>query len=311
VPQVGPGVTALFNTYSYNFSMTRTQEYYANQRFTTLAPFILGGPTGGDRLGGNGTAPYSTVGAWGALYWNMESFIYLNSVASPFRTDSLLKPVNELYRAWVTTAQDVPRHVGFPIPTTRVYNESVGYGYPTLQLFSAINSLPNDGNVSAVLSSPQFTGGMIFANVNDVPAADRSGATSFSTSDSVTFVDERVNPASLSVEYFSFDSLRLRIDTGRNSSTVLYYADSWNPGWHATVNGVPTPVVRANLGFKAIVLPAGLSTVVLTYGSGLDRLTLSAVVALGLISFISVIFVFYDTIIDKEVRGRELVGGGF
>jgi uncharacterized membrane protein YfhO len=152
---------------------------------------------------------------------------------------------------------------------------------------------------------------MIFANVNDVPAADRSGATSFSTSDSVTFVDERVNPASLSVEYFSFDSLRLRIDTGRNSSTVLYYADSWNPGWHATVNGVPTPVVRANLGFKAIVLPAGLSTVVLTYGSGLDRLTLSAVVALGLISFISVIFVFYDTIIDKEVRGRELVGGGF
>jgi hypothetical protein len=241
----------------------------------------------------------------------MESFIYLNSVASPFRTDSLLKPVNEFYRAWVQTAQDVPRHVGFPIPTTRAYNESVGYGYPTLQLFSTINSLPNDGNISAVLSSTKFTGGMIFANADDVPASDRSVTKSFNTSESVTFVEERVNPASMSVEYFGFDSLRLRIDTGQSSSTVLYYADSWNPGWHATVNGVQTPLMRANLGFKAIVLPPGLSTVVMTYGGMFDRLMLSAVVALGLISFISVIFVFYDAIIDKGVRGRELVGGSF
>jgi hypothetical protein len=304
VPQVSPAVTGLFNTYSYNFSMTRNQDYYANQRFATLAPFILGGPTGGEKLEGNGTVPYSTVGAWGALYWNMESFIYLNSVASPFRTDSLLKPVNEFYRVWVPMSQDVPRHIGFPIPTTRAYNESVGYNYPTLQLFSTINSLPNDGNISAILSSPKFAGGMIFANANDVPSVNKSWAESFRTSESVSFVDERVNPALLSVEYFSFDSLRLRIDTGLNSSSALYLADAWSPKWHATVNGVLTPVVRANLGFKAILLPPGVSEVFLEYGDTSDHMMLYAVMVLGLISFAAVILVAVENIIDKDARVR-------
>jgi hypothetical protein len=145
---------------------------------------------------------------------------------------------------------------------------------------------------------------MIFANANDVPSVNKSWAESFRTSESVSFVDERVNPALLSVEYFSFDSLRLRIDTGLNSSSALYLADAWSPKWHATVNGVLTPVVRANLGFKAILLPPGVSEVFLEYGDTSDHMMLYAVMVLGLISFAAVILVAVENIIDKDARVR-------
>ncbi len=37
----------------------------------------------------------------------------------------------------------------------------------------------------------------------------------------------------------------------------LYYADAWHPDWRAYVNGVPAPIYRANVAFKAVRLPRG------------------------------------------------------
>jgi uncharacterized membrane protein YfhO len=42
-------------------------------------------------------------------------------------------------------------------------------------------------------------------------------------------------------------------------------ADTWYPGWRATVDGVTTPLTLANQTFRAAVVPAGQHMVVLTY----------------------------------------------
>jgi hypothetical protein len=45
----------------------------------------------------------------------------------------------------------------------------------------------------------------------------------------------------------------------------LFLADQYYPGWEATVNGVPAPIVRANHAFRLVPVPQGDSTVVLRY----------------------------------------------
>jgi hypothetical protein len=45
----------------------------------------------------------------------------------------------------------------------------------------------------------------------------------------------------------------------------LFLADQHAPGWSATVNGAPTPIVRANFAFRLIEVPQGTSRVELRY----------------------------------------------
>lgn len=50
-----------------------------------------------------------------------------------------------------------------------------------------------------------------------------------------------------------------------DAPAYLVFAETWYPGWSATVNGAPTPLLRANLAFQAVAVPAGESEVVFRY----------------------------------------------
>jgi len=55
----------------------------------------------------------------------------------------------------------------------------------------------------------------------------------------------------------------LRADAARPG--VLVLADTFYPGWQATVDGVQTPILRANLAFRGIALEPGQHQVIFTY----------------------------------------------
>jgi len=63
----------------------------------------------------------------------------------------------------------------------------------------------------------------------------------------------------------------------------LYYADAWHPFWHAQVNGLEVPILRANFGFKAIEVPHGVATVKFAYRSS----TLSGALVVSQVLLIS------------------------
>ena len=81
---------------------------------------------------------------------------------------------------------------------------------------------------------------------------------------------------------------RLRIETTSTGPAWLVLADTWDPGWRATVDGVPARMLRANLAFRAIRVPAGRHVVEQLYrprsvlvGAGVSALAWALALLVG------------------------------
>jgi len=65
---------------------------------------------------------------------------------------------------------------------------------------------------------------------------------------------------------------RVLVVVERKSPGLLVDVDAWAPGWTASVDGRPTPVLRANGIFRAVAVPAGRHVVELAYRPASVRL---------------------------------------
>jgi hypothetical protein len=59
------------------------------------------------------------------------------------------------------------------------------------------------------------------------------------------------------VEVRAFGANHLAARVHRDRAGWLYYADTWDPYWEATLDGKPIAVSRANLQYKAVPVPVG------------------------------------------------------
>ncbi len=58
---------------------------------------------------------------------------------------------------------------------------------------------------------------------------------------------------------------RVEIEAQASAPALLVLSDPWYPGWHATVDGEPTPIVRANYLFRGVPLEYGRHRIEMTY----------------------------------------------
>ena len=84
------------------------------------------------------------------------------------------------------------------------------------------------------------------------------------------------------------DGIRVHYEAALTSDGWLVTVEAYDTDWHATVDGHPAPVLRANLAFRAVPVPAGRHVVdqryrppAITRGLVLSGLGLLA--ALGLV----------------------------
>jgi len=107
------------------------------------------------------------------------------------------------------------------------------------------------------------------------PASALASITAPDYAGDVLFVDDRAQrcgkevagapdlPVAYTMPAFTPNRLTIALQRPLPAPAWFSYADSWNPLWHARVDGIEQPVVVANGCFKAVHLPAGASTLTL------------------------------------------------
>ena len=71
--------------------------------------------------------------------------------------------------------------------------------------------------------------------------------------------------ANESVQIAAYEPERVAITADVASPAVLVLADAFYPGWQATVDGIPAPILRANLMFRGLALAPGRHEIVFSY----------------------------------------------
>ena len=100
-------------------------------------------------------------------------------------------------------------------------------------------------------------------------------------------VGSTTRPTQVSYKRVSDD--RITIDGNYDQGGYLRCLEAWDPGWSATVDGAPAPVLLADDVFIAVALPPGTHTVCLTFST--PGATTGALLSIaGLLSLITIAF---------------------
>ncbi len=83
--------------------------------------------------------------------------------------------------------------------------------------------------------------------------------------------------ATAAVQWLANEQDRLQLHVNTSHAGLLVVSDPFYPGWTAKVDGVPTPILRTNLAFRGVVLPAGEHTVAMAFRD--EAFSLGVVVA--------------------------------
>jgi hypothetical protein len=109
-------------------------------------------------------------------------------------------------------------------------------------------AIPDRPQALAYVTSPAFE--PLREVVIDDPAAAQGGGQSPA-------------PGAAVIERYEEDDVVVATQSPAPAWLVL--ADTWYPGWRASVNGAAAPIQRANVNFRAVRIPAGQSRVVFAF----------------------------------------------
>jgi len=191
----------------------------------------------------------------GEMYWHTDTYLGLDPPSSRFRTNEWSRSIDDLMRAYTHQPLGDPGRITcwqeyvlrFPLDHPSG-PKLVGLSQDKIQFFHEAHSVATAADAAALIADPRYAGDMLFL-VGGSGKPWKGG----SLNDS-----ERVETAHTVAE---FDANHITIEVTSPAGAWLSYADAWHPSWRATVNGAPVAVERANLGYKAVKIPAGRSTV--------------------------------------------------
>lgn len=73
----------------------------------------------------------------------------------------------------------------------------------------------------------------------------------------------QLGTGSATLIHYGLNSASFNIET--TSPAIFYLSDTYDAGWHASVNGQETPIYHANYNFRAVLVPTGKSVVTFWY----------------------------------------------
>lgn len=97
--------------------------------------------------------------------------------------------------------------------------------------------------------------------------------------------EEAGNQTAATLALFGYDLHTVTVSVQTDAPGYLVLADAYYPGWQATIDGQPAPLLRANYAFRAVPVPAGDHIVQMVFNPPIWWLGLavSGLTALGLV----------------------------
>lgn len=184
------------------------------------------------------------------IYWSNNLFLFKDEVGHTFRADHWLRPLDQLMKAYWgqdLDGREMPRglsvynYLQFPL-THPASGVTAGLTRDKIQFFTEARVVENDHAAARILSDAPYDGNtLVLANAG----ADTGVSGKITNEQSFSY----------RVERFSANRLNVFIDAPQDG--YLYYADVWHPRWKVKLGGNEAPVLRANLAYKAVRVPAG------------------------------------------------------
>ena len=285
MPKVSKEVISLFKPFKYAFPLGRllTTESHAaySDRVKKFLPLMRHNPQ---------LTKYNTI----------DSFLFADSFVSSYRVDFILNSIKDYFSA---------REL---FPGEEIYRKYSGVGTPKLGVFSKINEVENHDAVGRVFRQPGFSGDMIFVAAEEIRKLEgKIPEALIQRQDMRDFQNrnERLG-GELTIKQFSFNSLVLISSVpGRSDQPCfLYYADAYHPHWQAYVNGKKVPVMRVNIGYKAIPIPYGEAQIVFKFGNLFYPLSFLCTLLMSTAILFAILYVFFTEMISyrKKVVVKEI-----
>jgi hypothetical protein len=186
-----------------------------------------------------GNIPYRPPTADYPRFWNLMAADFIMLRISPF-TSFFEKEYPFLERA----ANDER--------TGRVLYRNPN-AWKRFRLFGAYELIGDDEATLARLSDPSYDPETTLI-LNDEPEFDES-----------SLPGPGAELGSVETLEHGYDRIGLKVISP--TACLLYFAESYHPFWRAAIDGADTRVYRANLGMRAVYVPAGEHEVVMSYHS--------------------------------------------
>jgi len=176
------------------------------------------------------------------LYAATNAFLFQDALATRYRTIERLEPLNEMLAAF-----------GPGVLANPAFLKIAGSSADKIQFFNRACDGHNEKQLARWLGAPAHPG--------DILAVSRtSGKTLESCSQGSLTADDHLSLA-YKIKNFTPNTLQLSVDVPSAGPVWMMYADTWHPAWKAWVNGRPVTVFKADLAYKALVLPPGKNLV--------------------------------------------------
>jgi hypothetical protein len=224
----------------------------------------------------------------GAQYYTLNNFVFIDEVAHvKTRADFWLRPFDHFLRVYfgqpLTGLAERPGGyyaTNFPFqrgPASRVSGlrfplevepatKFAGLSCPKLQFFSEAYEVGSEEELARMMSPRSFKGDLLFL----LPSQDSGGASEVTRWKGQCPPDANQRLELLpQVVRFDANNLVLRVTNTYPHRVWMLYSDVWHPNWRVVVNGTPTPVHRAAMAYKAVLLQPGQNTIHFRFGSRL------------------------------------------
>lgn len=95
----------------------------------------------------------------------------------------------------------------------------------------------------------------------------------------------------------------MTVNNPLDSPAILFYSDAWHKNWKAYVNGEQTDIYPANLAFKAVEIPKGISHVKFYFAPAGLKIINWILVYFNVLMFVCLIGIaFHRCFIYKEIE---------